>query len=74
MAGHERFALATATHFYMCDPRSPWQRGSNANTNGLLGQCLPKGMTSRATHSQARRIGTTIERKAEKAPRLLDAG
>jgi IS30 family transposase len=44
MADHQRFSLDTKVKVYFCDPQSPWQRGSNENTNGLLRQYFPKGM------------------------------
>jgi IS30 family transposase len=43
MAAHRRFSIETGVEVYFCDPRSPWQRGSNENTNGLLRQYFPKG-------------------------------
>jgi IS30 family transposase len=42
MAAHARFTIDTDVPVYFCDPRSPWQRGSNENTNGLLRQYFPK--------------------------------
>ena len=49
-AQHKRFTIATDVTVYFCDPQSPWQRGSNENTNGLLRQYFPHGMdTSQVT-------------------------
>jgi IS30 family transposase len=45
MSEHRRFSVESGVEVYFCDPRSPWQRGSNENTNGLLRQYFPKGKT-----------------------------
>ena len=60
MAAHKDFTIATDMQVYFCDPRSPWQRGSNENTNGLLRQYFPKGqdlsLISQARLNQVARL------------------
>jgi IS30 family transposase len=51
MADHKKFTVATDVAVYFCDPKSPWQRGTNENTNRLLRRYLPKGSDFSA-HSQ----------------------
>ena len=63
LADHHRFSVANDVAVYFCDPRSPWQRGSNENTNGLLRQYFPKGtdlrpFTQRQLDAVAKQLNT----------------
>lgn len=66
MTGHQRFTLETDIKVYICDPRSPWQRGSNENTNRLLRDYLPK-YTDLSIYSQAQL--NAIARELNERPR-----
>lgn len=67
MTKHREFSVATGVPVYFCDPQSPWQRGSNENTNGLLRQYFPKG-SELSAHSQAhlRKVARELNERPRK--------
>ena len=67
MSAHERFTRASGIDVYFCHPRSPWQRGTNENTNGLLRQYFPRGVdlasvTDRDLHHAASELNARPRR------------
>ncbi len=73
MAAHKKFSIATDVQVYFCDPRSPWQRGTNENTNRLLRQYFPKGSDlSGFTQADLNRIVLRLNQRPRRQSRERD--
>ncbi len=67
MLGHQKLTRMTKVKVYFCDPKSPWQRGTNENTNGLLRQYFPKGTDfSNITKKQLRHVEERLNTRPRK--------
>ncbi len=72
MADHKSFTVATNVQVYFCDPRSPWQRGSNENTNGLLRQYFPRRTDlSRFSQADLNKIALRLNQRPRQDSKLL---
>lgn len=75
MAEHVQFRTDTGVEVFFCDPHSPWQRGSNENTNGLLRQYFPKGMDlSKLTADEIQAAADGLNGRPRENPGLEEAG
>ena len=67
MAQHKAFSVATDVKVYFCDPQSPWQRGTNENTNGLLRQYFPNGAElSKYSQSELNKVARQLNERPRK--------